>query len=92
MTAGRMYLDTCNRWAARCKPFVCCVLTHICQKVYFLNIRYPILCYKGGTPSPFDRNFATKIGLKSVLWLTDKLKECYRHGEQRLHIVACIVL
>uniref|UniRef100_G3N6G7 ATP-dependent 6-phosphofructokinase n=1 Tax=Gasterosteus aculeatus aculeatus TaxID=481459 RepID=G3N6G7_GASAC len=35
---------------------------------------------QGGTPSPFDRNFATKIGLKSVLWLTDKLKECYRHG------------
>ncbi|KAG7217902.1 hypothetical protein INR49_020776 [Caranx melampygus] len=35
---------------------------------------------KGGTPSPFDRNFATKMGIKSVLWLTDKLKECYRHG------------
>uniref|UniRef100_A0A8D0AIG4 ATP-dependent 6-phosphofructokinase n=1 Tax=Sander lucioperca TaxID=283035 RepID=A0A8D0AIG4_SANLU len=35
---------------------------------------------QGGTPSPFDRNFATKMGIKSVLWLTDKLKECYRHG------------
>ncbi|XP_029007243.1 phosphofructokinase, muscle b isoform X2 [Betta splendens] len=35
---------------------------------------------QGGTPSPFDRNFATKMGVKSVLWLTDKLKECYRHG------------
>uniref|UniRef100_A0A8D3D3H2 Phosphofructokinase, muscle b n=1 Tax=Scophthalmus maximus TaxID=52904 RepID=A0A8D3D3H2_SCOMX len=35
---------------------------------------------QGGTPSPFDRNFATKMGMKSVLWLTDKLKECYRHG------------
>uniref|UniRef100_A0A0F8AD41 6-phosphofructokinase, muscle type n=1 Tax=Larimichthys crocea TaxID=215358 RepID=A0A0F8AD41_LARCR len=21
------------------------------------------------------------MGIKSVLWLTDKLKECYRHGE-----------
>lgn len=21
------------------------------------------------------------MGMKSVLWLTDKLKECYRHGE-----------
>uniref|UniRef100_A0A8D3BNE8 6-phosphofructokinase n=1 Tax=Scophthalmus maximus TaxID=52904 RepID=A0A8D3BNE8_SCOMX len=30
--------------------------------------------------NPFDRNFATKMGMKSVLWLTDKLKECYRHG------------
>ncbi|KAK5872316.1 hypothetical protein PBY51_013030 [Eleginops maclovinus] len=35
---------------------------------------------QGGTPSPFDRNFATKMGIKAVLWLTDKLKECYRHG------------
>uniref|UniRef100_A0A8C5EVN7 ATP-dependent 6-phosphofructokinase n=1 Tax=Gouania willdenowi TaxID=441366 RepID=A0A8C5EVN7_GOUWI len=35
---------------------------------------------QGGTPSPFDRNFGTKMGMKSVLWLTDKLKECYRHG------------
>lgn len=23
------------------------------------------------------------MGIKSVLWLTDKLKECYRHGEDR---------
>jgi len=35
---------------------------------------------QGGTPTPFDRNFGTKMGCKSVLWLTDKLKECYRHG------------
>jgi len=35
---------------------------------------------QGGVPSPFDRNFATKMGVKAVLWLTDKLKECYRHG------------
>jgi len=35
---------------------------------------------QGGTPTPFDRNFATKMGSKSVMWLTDKLKECYRHG------------
>uniref|UniRef100_A0A8B9LQQ2 6-phosphofructokinase n=1 Tax=Astyanax mexicanus TaxID=7994 RepID=A0A8B9LQQ2_ASTMX len=35
---------------------------------------------QGGTPSPFDRNFGTKMGAKAVLWLTDKLKECYRHG------------
>uniref|UniRef100_A0A8C5N1M3 ATP-dependent 6-phosphofructokinase n=1 Tax=Gouania willdenowi TaxID=441366 RepID=A0A8C5N1M3_GOUWI len=39
---------------------------------------------QGGTPSPFDRNFGTKMGMKSVLWLTDKLKECYRHGEWRI--------
>ncbi|XP_024120212.1 ATP-dependent 6-phosphofructokinase, muscle type-like [Oryzias melastigma] len=34
---------------------------------------------QGGTPTPFDRTFATKMGAKSVLWLTEKLKECYRH-------------
>ena len=36
--------------------------------------------YQGGTPTPFDRTFGTKMGAKSVLWLTEKLKECYRHG------------
>ncbi|XP_053492354.1 phosphofructokinase, muscle b isoform X1 [Ictalurus furcatus] len=35
---------------------------------------------QGGTPTPFDRNFGTKMGAKAVLWVTDKLKECYRHG------------
>uniref|UniRef100_A0A8C2EJ26 Phosphofructokinase, muscle a n=1 Tax=Cyprinus carpio TaxID=7962 RepID=A0A8C2EJ26_CYPCA len=30
---------------------------------------------QGGTPTPFDRNFATKMGAKAVLWLTEKLKE-----------------
>ncbi|KAJ8260338.1 hypothetical protein GJAV_G00179810 [Gymnothorax javanicus] len=35
---------------------------------------------QGGTPTPFDRNFGTKMGAKSVIWLTEKLKECYRHG------------
>lgn len=35
---------------------------------------------QGGTPTPFDRNFGTKMGAKSILWLTEKLKECYRHG------------
>merc|ERR1712168_615951 len=35
---------------------------------------------QGGTPTPFDRNFGTKMGAKAVLWLTDKLKTCYRHG------------
>ncbi|KAL2104100.1 hypothetical protein ACEWY4_000968 [Coilia grayii] len=35
---------------------------------------------QGGSPTPFDRNFATKMGCKAVLWLTEKLKECYRHG------------
>ncbi|XP_063064272.1 ATP-dependent 6-phosphofructokinase, muscle type-like [Engraulis encrasicolus] len=35
---------------------------------------------QGGCPTPFDRNFATKMGCKAVMWLTEKMKECYRHG------------
>ncbi|NXN17515.1 PFKAM protein, partial [Indicator maculatus] len=35
---------------------------------------------QGGTPTPFDRNFATKMGAKAVAWITLKIKECSRHG------------
>ncbi|EMP36946.1 6-phosphofructokinase, muscle type [Chelonia mydas] len=35
---------------------------------------------QGGTPTPFDRNFGTKMGAKSVAWLTGKIKEYSRHG------------
>ncbi|XP_067386057.1 ATP-dependent 6-phosphofructokinase, muscle type isoform X2 [Emydura macquarii macquarii] len=35
---------------------------------------------QGGTPTPFDRNFGTKMGAKSVAWITGKIKECSRHG------------
>ncbi|XP_044140463.1 ATP-dependent 6-phosphofructokinase, muscle type isoform X1 [Bufo gargarizans] len=35
---------------------------------------------QGGTPTPFDRNFGTKMGSKAVLWMTGKVKECSRHG------------
>ncbi|XP_056590348.1 phosphofructokinase, liver b [Triplophysa dalaica] len=35
---------------------------------------------QGGVPTPFDRNFGTKLGVKSVLWLTEKMKDTYRQG------------
>ncbi|KAI7795126.1 putative phosphofructokinase [Triplophysa rosa] len=35
---------------------------------------------QGGVPTPFDRNFGTKLGVKSVLWLTEKMKDAYRQG------------
>ncbi|XP_041038398.1 ATP-dependent 6-phosphofructokinase, muscle type-like [Carcharodon carcharias] len=35
---------------------------------------------QGGSPTPFDRNFGTKLGAKAVLCLTAALKEAYRHG------------
>ncbi|XP_029450853.1 ATP-dependent 6-phosphofructokinase, muscle type isoform X2 [Rhinatrema bivittatum] len=35
---------------------------------------------QGGTPTPFDRNFGTKMGAKAISWITGKIKECTRHG------------
>ncbi|KAM9343337.1 ATP-dependent 6-phosphofructokinase, liver type [Pholidichthys leucotaenia] len=35
---------------------------------------------QGGVPSPFDRNYGTKMGVKAILWITDKLNETYRQG------------
>uniref|UniRef100_A0A673M9U5 ATP-dependent 6-phosphofructokinase, platelet type-like n=1 Tax=Sinocyclocheilus rhinocerous TaxID=307959 RepID=A0A673M9U5_9TELE len=31
---------------------------------------------QGGAPSPFDRNFGTKIAAKAMQWISKKLKEC----------------
>ncbi|XP_063159490.1 ATP-dependent 6-phosphofructokinase, platelet type isoform X3 [Candoia aspera] len=36
---------------------------------------------QGGAPSPFDRNFGTKIAAKAMLWISKKLKESYRRGK-----------
>ncbi|XP_008436509.1 ATP-dependent 6-phosphofructokinase, platelet type isoform X8 [Poecilia reticulata] len=35
---------------------------------------------QGGAPSPFDRNFGTKISAKAMKWLSQKLVESYRKG------------
>ncbi|XP_073437748.1 ATP-dependent 6-phosphofructokinase, platelet type isoform X3 [Dendrobates tinctorius] len=35
---------------------------------------------QGGAPSPFDRNFGTKISAKAIQWISRKLKETYRKG------------
>uniref|UniRef100_A0AAX7UKQ1 Phosphofructokinase, liver a n=1 Tax=Astatotilapia calliptera TaxID=8154 RepID=A0AAX7UKQ1_ASTCA len=35
---------------------------------------------QGGAPSPFDRNFGTKLGVKAIEWLSEKLTENYRQG------------
>lgn len=39
---------------------------------------------QGGAPSPFDRNFGTKIAAKAMLWISKKLKESYRREEGRV--------
>lgn len=35
---------------------------------------------QGGAPSPFDRNFGTKLGVKAVQWLSEKMTESFRQG------------
>ncbi|XP_069589982.1 ATP-dependent 6-phosphofructokinase, liver type isoform X2 [Ranitomeya imitator] len=35
---------------------------------------------QGGAPTPFDRNYGTKLGVKSMLWISEKLRESYRRG------------
>uniref|UniRef100_A0A8C8MD84 ATP-dependent 6-phosphofructokinase n=1 Tax=Oncorhynchus tshawytscha TaxID=74940 RepID=A0A8C8MD84_ONCTS len=35
---------------------------------------------QGGAPSPFDRNFGTKIAAKAIQWISRKLKESYKEG------------
>ncbi|XP_078794814.1 ATP-dependent 6-phosphofructokinase, platelet type isoform X5 [Oryzias latipes] len=35
---------------------------------------------QGGAPSPFDRNFGTKMSAKAMQWLSKKLLETYRRG------------
>lgn len=36
---------------------------------------------QGGAPSPFDRNFGTKIAAKAVQWISRKLKESWNEGK-----------
>ncbi|KAG7526728.1 ATP-dependent 6-phosphofructokinase, platelet type-like isoform X4 [Solea senegalensis] len=36
---------------------------------------------QGGAPSPFDRNFGTKISAKAMQWITKKLTETFRQGK-----------
>ncbi|XP_077413220.1 ATP-dependent 6-phosphofructokinase, platelet type-like isoform X1 [Vanacampus margaritifer] len=35
---------------------------------------------QGGAPSPFDRNFGTKVAAKAVQWITKTMKESYKGG------------
>ncbi|KAM9323581.1 ATP-dependent 6-phosphofructokinase, platelet type-like [Pholidichthys leucotaenia] len=36
---------------------------------------------QGGAPSPFDRNFGTKVAAKAIQWITRTLKESYKGGK-----------
>lgn len=40
-----------------------------------------IIILKGGAPSPFDRNFGTKLGVRAVQWLTETMAATFRQGK-----------
>ncbi|XP_058471992.1 ATP-dependent 6-phosphofructokinase, liver type [Solea solea] len=35
---------------------------------------------QGGAPSPFDRNYGTKLGVRAIQWISAKLKENFKEG------------
>lgn len=35
---------------------------------------------QGGAPTPFDRNYGTKLGVKAALWISEQLQAFYRNG------------
>ncbi|XP_048857700.1 phosphofructokinase, liver b [Brienomyrus brachyistius] len=35
---------------------------------------------QGGAPTPFDRNYGTKLGVKAVLWITEMMEKKCRQG------------
>lgn len=39
------------------------------------------LCFQGGAPTPFDRNYGTKLGVKAIIWMSEKLRAVYRNGK-----------
>ncbi|XP_036887753.1 ATP-dependent 6-phosphofructokinase, platelet type [Sturnira hondurensis] len=47
---------------------------------------------QGGAPSPFDRNFGTKISARAMQWITTKLKEAQGKGKKFITDDAICVL
>ncbi|KAL2076762.1 hypothetical protein ACEWY4_027639 [Coilia grayii] len=47
---------------------------------YIYEEPFDIRDLQGGTPSPFDRNFGTKLGAKAVQWIATQLNAFYREG------------
>ncbi|XP_047456832.1 ATP-dependent 6-phosphofructokinase, liver type [Mugil cephalus] len=35
---------------------------------------------QGGEPSPFDRNYGTKLGVRAIQWISERLTENFRQG------------
>uniref|UniRef100_A0A671Q9H9 ATP-dependent 6-phosphofructokinase, liver type-like n=1 Tax=Sinocyclocheilus anshuiensis TaxID=1608454 RepID=A0A671Q9H9_9TELE len=48
---------------------------------------------QGGVPTPFDRNYGTKLGVRAVQWLTEKMTDSFRQGRVFVNTpdTACVV-
>nr|XP_698635.3 ATP-dependent 6-phosphofructokinase, liver type [Danio rerio] len=48
---------------------------------------------QGGVPTPFDRNYGTKLGVRAVQWLTEKMNDSFRQGRVFANTpdTACVV-
>lgn len=42
-----------------------------------------VFLLQGGVPSPFDRNFGTKLGVRAIQWISERLTENFRQGRVR---------
>ena len=55
---------------------------YLTAKYYCItDISYNSNHQQGGAPSPFDRNFGTKISARAMEWITVKLKEARGRGK-----------
>lgn len=50
------------------------------QHLYSACVRVCMRLLQGGAPSPFDRNFGTKLGVRAIQWFLERLTENYRQG------------
>lgn len=48
--------------------------------LFWPELRF-LLFSQGGAPSPFDRNFSTKISAKAMQWITRTLKDSFKGGK-----------
>uniref|UniRef100_A0A8C4NQS4 6-phosphofructokinase n=1 Tax=Dicentrarchus labrax TaxID=13489 RepID=A0A8C4NQS4_DICLA len=46
---------------------------------------------QGGAPSPFDRNFGTKLGVRAVQWISERLTENFRQGRLTVKTHTCVL-
>lgn len=76
LTAGSMCWGIFSRYTATIQ-FTTLVKTR-CLATYLFSPR--VFFLQGGAPSPFDRNFGTKLGVRAIQWISERLTENFRLG------------